>query len=101
MAGLPFWPASSIIFPMPITSSAKKALRQNKRRRVMNLTRQDAYKSAVKEYRALVNSKKFEEAATALKKAFKSLDKAAKGKTIKKSKASRLKSRLAKMVKAK
>lgn len=86
---------------MPITSSAKKALRQNKRRRAMNLTRQDAYKSAVKEYRALVNSKKFEEAATALKKAFKNLDKAAKGKTIKKNKASRLKSRLAKMVKAK
>jgi small subunit ribosomal protein S20 len=86
---------------MPITSSAKKALRQNKRRRAMNLTRQDAYKSAVKEYRSLVNAQKFDEAATALKKAFKNLDKAAKGKTIKKNKASRLKSRLAKMVKAK
>lgn len=86
---------------MPITSSAKKALRQNKRRRAMNLTRQDAYKSAVKEYRSLVQSQKFDEAATALKKAFKNLDKAAKGKTIKKNKASRLKSRLAKMVKAK
>ena len=84
---------------MPITSSAKKALRQNKRRRTMNLTRQDAYKSAVKEYRSLVNAKKFEEAATALKKAFKNLDKAAKGKTIKKNKASRLKSRLAKLAK--
>ncbi|OGY98770.1 MAG: 30S ribosomal protein S20 [Candidatus Liptonbacteria bacterium RIFCSPHIGHO2_01_FULL_57_28] len=84
---------------MPITSSAKKALRQNKRRRVMNLSRQDAYKSAIKEYRALVGAKKMDEAAVALKKAFKNLDKAAKGKTIKKNKASRLKSRLAKLVK--
>jgi small subunit ribosomal protein S20 len=86
---------------MPITSSAKKALRQNVRRRKMNLVRQGAYKSAVKEYRMLVQSKKFEEATTALAKAFKKLDKAAKGNTIKKNKASRLKSRMAKMLKTK
>lgn len=99
--GLPFSWSFGNLYPMPITSSAKKALRQNKSRRVMNVARQDAYKSAVKEYRTLVQSKKLEEAAVALQKAFKKLDKAAKGNTIKKNKASRLKSRLAKMVKAK
>lgn len=83
---------------MPITSSAKKALRQNKSRRVMNLKRQDAYKSAVKQVRALVGQKKFDEAAAALNLAFKKLDKAAKGNTIKKNKASRLKSRLSQLM---
>jgi small subunit ribosomal protein S20 len=83
---------------MPITSSAKKALRQNKRRRAMNLTRQAAYKTAVKEFRSLASAQKFEEAGAALKKAFKNLDKAAKGKTIKKNKASRLKSRLSQLM---
>jgi small subunit ribosomal protein S20 len=83
---------------MPITSSAKKALRQNARRRTMNLTRQNAYKGAIKKYRALVQSKKMDEAAAALKIAFKSLDKAAKANTIKKNKASRLKSRLSQLM---
>lgn len=83
---------------MPITSSAKKALRQNVRRRKMNLARQGAYKSAVKEYRTLVGQKKTDEAAEAMKKAFQKLDKAAKGNTIKKNKASRLKSRMAQLM---
>ena len=64
----------------------------------MNLARADAYKSAVKEYRALVRAKKLDEAKTALQAAFKKLDKAAKGKTIKKNKAARLKSRLAQLM---
>jgi small subunit ribosomal protein S20 len=82
---------------MPITSSAKKALRQNARRKKMNLARKGAYKGAVKEYRALVESKKFDEADAALKKAFQTLDKAAKKNAIKKNKASRLKSRLSQL----
>ena len=82
---------------MPITSSAKKALRQNQRRRKMNLVRQGAYKSAVKEYRSLVQAQKMDQAATALRNAFKKLDKAAKAKTIKKNKADRLKSRLSQL----
>ena len=83
---------------MPITSSAKKALRQNSRRRVANLVRQGAYKSAVKEVRTLVQFKKMDAAVTAMNKAFKTLDKAAKGNTIKKNKADRLKSRLAQLI---
>lgn len=82
---------------MPITASAKKALRQSGRRRKMNLARQGAYKGAVKEYRALIQANKIDEAEVALKTAFKKLDKAAKKNTIKKNKASRLKSRLAQL----
>lgn len=80
---------------MPITSSAKKALRQSVRRRKTNLARQGAYKSAVKEYRTLIGQNKMDEAEAAMKKAMKTLDKAAKANTIKKNKASRLKSRMA------
>jgi small subunit ribosomal protein S20 len=80
---------------MPITSSAKKALRQNKRHRAQNAARQDAYKTAVKNYAKLIAGKKIEEAKAALVKAYQALDKAAKTNVISPNKASRLKSRLA------
>lgn len=83
---------------MPITSSAKKALRQNARRRVRNTVRKDAYKSAVKGCRALVAAKKIKEAEGLLAKTYKALDKAAMGGSIAKNKASRLKSRLAQLI---
>ncbi len=84
---------------MPITSSAKKALRQNKTRRVRNVIRKDTYKKAVVRYRKLVAQKKSEEAQKMLSTVYKALDKAAKTKVIEKNKASRLKSRLAKLLK--
>ena len=80
---------------MPNTTSAKKALRQNTRRRTRNLTKNRAYKDAIKAYRKLVAAGKTSEAAAQLAKVAQALDKAAKAKTIKKNKASRLKSRLA------
>ncbi len=80
---------------MPITSSAKKALRQNVVRRVRNTKRKDTYKKEVKDFRLLVSSKKLDDAKAKLASVFKALDKAAKTKVIKKNKASRLKSRLA------
>ena len=83
---------------MPITSSAKKALRQNRTRRARNVIRKEAYKKAVTTYRKLILAKKIDEAKAALVTAFKSLDKAARTKIIKKNKADRLKSRLAKMI---
>lgn len=46
----------------------------------------------------MVSEKKTDEAAAAMKKAFQKLDKAAKGNTIKKNKASRLKSRMAQLM---
>ncbi|MDO8504361.1 MAG: 30S ribosomal protein S20 [Candidatus Liptonbacteria bacterium] len=80
---------------MPITKSAKKALRQNKTRNLRNTARKEAYKKAVKDFRKLLASKKAEDAEAKLKTVFQSLDKAAKTGVIKKNKASRLKSRLA------
>ena len=83
---------------MPITQSAKKALRQNIARRARNLVKKDAYKKAVKEFRSFIAEKKTEEAKKYLPIVYAALDKAAKTKVIEKNKASRLKSRLAQLV---
>jgi small subunit ribosomal protein S20 len=84
---------------MPITSSAKKALRQNKTRHARNLIKKEGYKKVVVKYRKLIAAKTMEEAKKFLPSVFKALDKAAKSKVIEKNKASRLKSRLSKLVK--
>lgn len=83
---------------MPITASAKKALRQSVRRRVRNLTRSNAYKTAVKELKKIVFSGQVKEAQKLLAKAYKAIDKAAKTGVIKKNKAARLKSAAAKLL---
>ena len=72
---------------MPITESAKKALRQNIKRRAKNLSQNRNLKDAVKEFRKIP-------APEALNVIFKKLDKAAKSGIIKDNKADRLKSRL-------
>ena len=84
---------------MPITSSAKKALRQSRRRRTVNRVRKDALRAAIKSYRALAAKKNFDAAKAELPKVYRLLDKTAKKGTIKKNAASRLKSRLAKLLK--
>lgn len=84
---------------MPKTSSAKKALRQSKTRRALNIKTKDTYKKAVKEFRKLVASKDWDKAKEKLPKVFQVLDKAAKKKTIKPNAASRIKSRLSKKLK--
>lgn len=83
---------------MPITSSAKKAMRQTKTRHARNVVRKEAYKKAVLNFRKLVAAKKADEAVKALSLAFKALDKAAKTRVIEKNKASRLKSRLSQLI---
>ena len=83
---------------MPITKSAKKARRQSARRKVQNTKRKDAYKGAIKTYKKLVTSKNVDEVRAKLSLAYKALDKAAKTGAIKKNKAARLKSRLAKQL---
>lgn len=85
---------------MPITKSAKKALRQSERRRTRNIIKKGAYKAAVKKVRALAiaGNKKEVEAAVSL--AYKALDKAAKTNVISKNTAARKKSRLVKFVRA-
>ncbi len=83
---------------MPITQSAKKALRQNVRRRLRNLGKKEAFKKAIRSYKKLLADKKLEEAGQKLSLVYKLLDKAAKTNVIKKNKASRLKSRLSQLM---
>ncbi len=83
---------------MPITKSAKKALEQNRRRRIFNLRRSRTMRSLIKETRQLITEGKKEEALKMLPQAFKAIDKAAKKGIIKKNNASRKKSRLSKAI---
>lgn len=77
---------------MPIIKSAKKALRQSKKKRVRNVKRANAYKTTIKEFKKLAAAGKKDEAKKYIAKVYKTLDKAAKTGVIKKNKASRLKS---------
>ncbi len=79
---------------MPVTKSAKKALRQNLRRRKRNLLYKKKMKRLIKEVKILVSEKKTEEAKKLLPGVYKILDKAAKVGVIKKNTASRKKSRI-------
>lgn len=82
----------------PITKSAKKALRQNVKRRKRNVRRKEKIKDLIKEARVLVGQKKIEEAKKLLPQIYKALDKTAKVGTIKKNTAARKKSRITKLV---
>lgn len=73
---------------MPIIKSAKKKLRQDKKRRQRNLKDINDYKEAVKAVKKEKDLKKLEEL---VRKAYTKLDKAAKKKIIHKNKAARLK----------
>ncbi len=83
---------------MPITKSAKKALRQSKRRKIRNVQRKEKIKSLLKEVKNLVSQKKIEGAKKLLPRVYESLDKAAKTGLIKKNTASRKKSRMARLI---
>ena len=74
---------------MPITKSAKKALRQNARKKAVNDARKKTMKETVKLFKKAP-------ASASLATAYKAIDKAGKKHTIHKNRASRLKSRLAK-----
>ena len=84
---------------MAITSSAKKALRASKRKRVFNIAHRDAVSGVTKELKKLVASKNYGEAMKLLPSAYAELDKAAKTGFIKPNAAARKKSRLSAMVK--
>ena len=81
---------------MPITKSAKKALRQNKRKELRNINQKRQLKKLLKEMKKLIEQKKTAEAKKILPKVYKLLDKSAKTGLIKKNKASRKKSRVTK-----
>ena len=86
---------------MPITKSAKKALRQNITRRTRNIKYKKSMKDTVKLYRKFLTQKKTEEARKMLPKVFQVLDKTVKAGVIKKNTANRLKSRLSQKVSVK
>jgi small subunit ribosomal protein S20 len=83
---------------MPITSSAKKALRSSKRKKVFNLRRKDEMQSVIKQYKKLVAAKKTAEAQKMIPRLQQVIDKAKKRGLIKKNTASRKKSRLIKTI---
>jgi len=84
---------------MPITKSAKKALRQAARKQVFNIRRSNKANDAVKKLKKLVVGGKIDEAKKMLSTVYKALDKSVKGNTLKKNTASRNKSRLSAMIK--
>jgi small subunit ribosomal protein S20 len=83
---------------MPVTKSAKKALRQNVKRRARNIRRKKKVKSLIKEVKRLVSQDKAEEAKKLLPQIYKALDKTAKVGIIKKNTASRKKSRITTLI---
>ena len=83
---------------MPITKAAKKALRQEKRRRANNLQKKRKLKDLLKKIKVLISEKKLAEAEKLLPQIYKGLDKAAKTGLIKKNTASRKKSRTVKLI---
>ncbi|HRH27076.1 MAG TPA: 30S ribosomal protein S20 [Parcubacteria group bacterium] len=84
---------------MPITKSAKKALRNSGKKRVFNLRKKDAINKAVKNLKALVSKKDIKGAVEYMKNVQKVLDKSVKTGLIKLNTASRKKSRLVAMIK--
>lgn len=83
---------------MPITQSAKKALRQSVRRRSQNLKKKEAYVAAAKEVKKIAAGDTSANTKETLSRLYAALDKAAKTRAISKNKASRLKSRLTQLV---
>jgi len=82
----------------PIIKSAKKALRQNPKRKVRNIRRKKRIKSLFKKADVLISQGKIKEVKSLLPQIYKSLDKAAKTGVIKKNKASRKKSNIAEKI---
>lgn len=76
---------------MPVTKSAKKALRKDRRRTIINKKRKKYLKEAIKAFKKNPTEKTYRLVASVL-------DQTAKKKVIHKNKAARLKSRLAKLL---
>jgi len=83
---------------MPITSSAKKALRVSEKKQIFNAKRQTAIDHTLRAIKKLVKENKVKDAEKMLPGAYKAIDKAVKTKFLKKNTAARYKSRIAKLV---
>ena len=84
---------------MPITTSAKKALRGSKRKRRFNIAKKELINKAVKQVKKLVSEKKFKEAKAFMPQVQKILDKSVKTGLLKINTVSRKKSRISAMIK--
>ncbi len=84
---------------MPITTSAKKALRASARKKLVNDRRQSDMKSAIKKIKKLIAENKKKEAEGYFATVQKAIDKSAKKGVIKPNTAARKKSRLHKLLK--
>lgn len=84
---------------MPITTSAKKALRSSGRKRNFNLNKKELINKAVKKVKKLVAEKKLKEARDFMPEVQKILDKSVKTGLLKLNTASRKKSRISAMIK--
>lgn len=84
---------------MPITKSAKKALRSSMVKKAANDRNKKNIKESIKGIEKLIKEKKKDEAKKLLPKAYSVIDKAAKKGVIKKNTASRNKARLSKITK--
>jgi len=84
---------------MPITKSAKKALRGSLKKKAMNDRNKKLVKESIKTIEKLVKEKKKDEAKKLLPGAYSTIDKATKKGIFKKNTASRKKSRLSKITK--
>lgn len=83
---------------MPVTKSAKKALRKSLKNRAHNLIYKNKIKFIQKQIQKAIMNKNKNDMIKKLREFYKIVDKAAKKNVIKKNKAAKLKSRLAKMV---
>jgi len=83
---------------MPITKSAKKAIRGSLRKKAFNDQRKKAMKEIIKKIEKTVKADK-KEAAKLLSVAFQAIDKSAQKGVIKENNAARKKARLSKLVK--
>ncbi len=86
---------------MPITKSAKKALRVSDRKRAINDRTKKVLKEGAKSVHKLAVAKDWKKAKESLSSAYAAIDKAAKKGVIKKNTASRKKARLSRVAKEK
>jgi len=84
---------------MPQRRTAKKDLRQSKKRRERNLNVKQQIKDAIKKFKASLKEKDESQKKKALENLYKTLDKASAKKIIHPNKAARKKSRLTKLTK--
>ncbi len=84
---------------MPITTSAKKALRGSQKKRGFNIAKKEQLNKVIKKVKKLVAEKKIKEALAVMPEVQKIFDKSVKTGLIKKNTASRKKSRISAMIK--